>query len=170
MSTSSISPSDLTYPRQRARTRGFRLGVPRQATPSPDGSRVVFVRSASGTDPVGDLWVLDIDAATQSAAERRVIDARSLLAGDSQEDLPDAERARRERLREVGEGIAAFATDAAVRRATFALAGRVHVVDLTDAAAAPARMPTFRGSMQVRSTRAYPPMAPGWVSSSDRHS
>jgi len=133
----SISPSDLTYPRQRARTRGFRLGVPRQATPSPDGLRVVFVRSASGTDPVGDLWVLDIDATAQTAAERRVVDARSLLSGESQETLPDAERARRERLREVGEGIAAFATDAAVGRATFALAGRVYVVDLTDAAATP---------------------------------
>lgn len=127
----------LTYPRQRARTRGFRLGVPRQATPSPDGSRVVFVRSASGTDPVGDLWVLDIDTATQTAVERRAVDARALLGGETGADLPDAERARRERLREVGEGIAAFTTDAAVGRATFALAGRVFMVDLADAAAAP---------------------------------
>jgi dipeptidyl-peptidase-4 len=98
---------------------------------------VVFVRSSSGTDPVGDLWVLDVDTAASTAVERRVVDARTLLAGESHEDLPDAERARRERLREVGEGIAAFATDMAVLRATFALAGRVFVVDLTDAAAAP---------------------------------
>lgn len=131
------SPSDLTYPRQRARTRGFRLGVPRQVTPSPDSARVVFIRGSSGTDPVGDLWVLDIDAAGQAAAERRVIDARSLLAGESQEDLPEAERARRERMREVGEGIAAFTTDSAVTRATFALAGRVFVVDLIDPTAQP---------------------------------
>lgn len=123
---------DLSYPRQRARTRGFRLGVPRQATPSPDGRRVVFTRSASGTDPVGDLWVLDIDPVTGGATERRVVEARGLI--DGSEDLPDAERARRERMREVGEGIASFTTDSAVTAAAFALAGQAYTVDLVDPA------------------------------------
>ena len=49
-----------TFPRQQARTRRFTLGEPRTLTVSPDGQRVVFLRSASGSDPVTDLWVLDV--------------------------------------------------------------------------------------------------------------
>ena len=152
MPNSSSLSSDPTYPRQRARTRGFRLGVPRSATPSPDGRRVVFVRSASGTDPVGDLWVADIDATARTAVERRVVDARALLAGADGEELPEAERARRERLREVGEGIASFSTDAEVRRAVFALAGQAYVVDLvaTDAVAAPIAVAGGTGAVDPR--------------------
>ncbi|WP_404816084.1 prolyl oligopeptidase family serine peptidase [Streptomyces thermolineatus] len=45
------------FPRQFARTRRFSLGVPRSFTVSPDGERVLFLRSASGTDPCGLLWL-----------------------------------------------------------------------------------------------------------------
>lgn len=127
-----------SYPRQRARTRGFRLGAPRLITPAPDGARVVFVRSSSGTDAVGDLWLLDL-ADPAEPREHRLVDARALIGGT--ENIPDAERARRERMREVGEGIAAFTTDADMSTACFALGGRVFVVDLatpaTDQQAAP---------------------------------
>ena len=36
------------FPRAYARTRGFRLGVPRDFTVAPDGSRVVFLRAVAG--------------------------------------------------------------------------------------------------------------------------
>ena len=124
-----------SYPRQRARTRGFRLGVPKLLTPAPDGRRVAFVRSDGATDPVGHLWVLDIDE-DGATRERLVVDARALLSGNG-EDLPAEEAARRERLREVSEGITAFAVDAEVRRAAFALSGRAYLVDLDIPGATP---------------------------------
>jgi dipeptidyl-peptidase 4 len=45
------------FPRQLARTRRFSLGVPGQFRVSPDGERVLFLRSASGSDPHGRLWL-----------------------------------------------------------------------------------------------------------------
>jgi dipeptidyl-peptidase 4 len=138
-----------SYPRQRARTRGFRLGAPRIITPAPDGQRVIFTRSSAGTDPVADLWVLDLaDTQDGQPFERRVVDARSLL--DEPGDIPDAERARRERLREVGEGIAAYTTDRAVRTACFAIAGRVFVVDLAGTEPSARELPFPDGAVDPR--------------------
>ena len=48
-----------SFPRQQARTQGFSLGVPRSFQISPDGSRVAFLRSQGGDDPVTCLWVID---------------------------------------------------------------------------------------------------------------
>ena len=45
------------FPLQFARTRRFSLGAPHDFTVSPDGERVVFLRSASGSDPRGLLWL-----------------------------------------------------------------------------------------------------------------
>jgi dipeptidyl-peptidase 4 len=115
-----------SFPRQEARTRRFTLGVPRAFRVSPDGARVVYLRSKGGTDPVTCLWVL----AAGSGQERLVADPRTLGAGD--EDLPPQERARRERVREQAGGIVAYATDQAVTMAAFALSGRVYAVSLAD--------------------------------------
>jgi dipeptidyl-peptidase-4 len=116
-----------SFPRQYARTRGFTLGAPRAFQISPDGSRVVFLRSRSGTDPVTCLWVLD----TRTGSERLAADPLTL--GASGEDLPPEERARRERAREQAGGIVSYACDRGVRIAVFALSGRVYVADLTAA-------------------------------------
>ena len=113
-----------TFPRQHARTQRFTLGEPRNVTVSPDGERVVFLRSAGGSDPVNALWVFDVESGT----ERLVADPRSLLAGeddDATADLPAAERARRERAREGAGGITSYATDRNATVVTFALAGRL---------------------------------------------
>ena len=124
-----------SYPRQAARTRRFNLGVPRAVTVSPDGRRVVFLRSQAGDDPAGALHVVDV--ATEQ--ERLLADPRELLT-DEVEALSPAERARRERMREVTSGVVGYSTDLAVTRAAFALSGRLYVVDLV-AAAAPRRLP-----------------------------
>ena len=113
-----------TFPRQYARTQRFTLGEPRTVTVSPDGRRVVFLRSSSGSDQATSLWVLDTDTGT----ERLVADAATLLVADddvSDIDLPDAERDRRERARESAGGITAYATDAAVSVVAFAVSGRL---------------------------------------------
>src|SRR4030066_351320 len=60
------------YPRQVARPRGCTLGAPRSFTVAPDGSRIVFLRSMAGDDPVSCLWVLD----PATGEERCVFDPR----------------------------------------------------------------------------------------------
>jgi dipeptidyl-peptidase-4 len=113
-----------SFPRLSARTRRFTLGVPRGFTISPDGGRVVFLRTRSGTDPVTCLWELD----TETHVERLVVDPRTIHGDD--EDLPPEERARRERSREAAGGVVAYATDTGVTTACFALSGGLYVVDL----------------------------------------
>ncbi|WP_067178746.1 S9 family peptidase [Microtetraspora niveoalba] len=113
-----------SFPRLFARTRRFTLGVPRGFTISPDGGRVIFLRSRSGTDPVTCLWEFDV----ASGAERLVVDPLGL--GAAEEDLPPEERARRERAREAAGGVVAYATDSAAEKAVFALSGALHLVDL----------------------------------------
>ncbi|MER6507671.1 prolyl oligopeptidase family serine peptidase [Nonomuraea sp. NPDC001636] len=113
-----------SFPRLSARTRRFTLGVPRGFTISPDGGRVVFLRTRSGTDPVTCLWELD----TETHVERLVVDPRTLHADD--ENLPPEERARRERSREAAGGVVAYGADAALTRAAFALSGGLYVVEL----------------------------------------
>jgi dipeptidyl-peptidase-4 len=118
-----------SFPRQQARTRRFRLGVPRAFQVSPDGARVIFLRSRAGDDPVTCLW--EADAAT--GQDRIVGDPRSL--GADEENLPPEERARRERVRETAAGIVAYATDGAATLAVFALSGRLYAAPLGEAAA-----------------------------------
>ncbi|MFI6927894.1 DPP IV N-terminal domain-containing protein [Nonomuraea spiralis] len=113
-----------SFPRLSARTRRFTLGVPRGFTISPDGGRVVFLRTRSGTDPVTCLWELD----TETHVERLVVDPRALHADE--EDLPPEERARRERSREAAGGVVAYGADSALTRAAFALSGGLYVVEL----------------------------------------
>ncbi|KOT44223.1 peptidase S9 [Streptomyces caelestis] len=114
-----------SFPRRHARTLRFTLGAPRSFSVAPDGSRVVFLRSGSGTDRANSLWVLD----TEGGGERVAADPRALLGGAS-ENLSAEERARRERSREGGAGIVGYATDAAVELASFALSGRLFTAEL----------------------------------------
>jgi dipeptidyl-peptidase-4 len=117
-----------SFPRQQARTRRFTIGVPRALRVSPDGGAVTFLRTRSGDDPVSCLW--QADAAT--GEERLVADPRALGADD--ENLPPEERARRERVRETGSGVVAYATDERHTLAVFALSGQVYAAPLGGAA------------------------------------
>jgi dipeptidyl-peptidase 4 len=122
--------AEMSFPRQYARTQRFSLGTPRSFTISPEGGRIAFLRSRSGTDRATCLWVRDV----AGGAEQLVADPVALLAGGA-ENLPPAERARRERLREGAGGVVAYATDRAMTVAAFALSGRLFVADLTGSAA-----------------------------------
>ena len=115
-----------SFPRLHARTRRFSLGVPRGFAIAPDGSRATFLRSRSGTDPVTCLW--SIDAAT--GAERLLVDPATLPGLAGEEDLPAAERARRERVREQAGGVVGYTVDAAGEQAVFALSGRPFTASL----------------------------------------
>jgi dipeptidyl-peptidase 4 len=113
-----------TFPRQNARTQRFTLGVPRSFQISPDGSRIAFLRSQGGSDPVTCLWLLDVAAGT----EHLIADPAELGSGGH--ELDPAEKARRERSREQAGGIVAFGCDADARLAVFSLAGAVYAADL----------------------------------------
>ncbi|MEU4075680.1 S9 family peptidase [Streptomyces venezuelae] len=119
----------LSFPRQHARTQRFTLGVPRGFSVSPDGERVVFLRSASGTDRTHRLWVLDLPGDGGAPVERVAADPDVLLAG-AEEELSPQERARRERSREGSAGVVAYAVDGAVELAAFALSGRLFTAEL----------------------------------------
>ena len=111
---------DITaFPRQFARTRHFSLGVPRAFTISPDGERVLFLRTRGGEDRVSCLWLL------ADGQERLLVDPLAL--GDGPQDLPEAERARRERARELATGLVAYSADAAAATVAFALHGTLWV-------------------------------------------
>jgi dipeptidyl-peptidase 4 len=120
-----------TFPRQYARTRHLTLGEPRNLVVSPDGARVVFLRSRGGDDPVNCLWVLD----AETGVEKLVADPHVLLLGSDDATLPVEERARRERARESAGGIVSFATNDAVTVAAFALSGRLFTAGLVSATA-----------------------------------
>ncbi len=122
-----MNPPPDSFPRLAARTQRFTLGVPRAFTVAPDGSRVTFLRTASGTSRDHSLWTLDL----RTGKERLVADPGVLLAGEL-EQLSAEESARRERSREAGAGIVGYATDGAAEMAAFALSGRLWLADLSD--------------------------------------
>jgi dipeptidyl-peptidase 4 len=113
------------FPRLAARTMNFQLGLSRDFVVSPDGCRVVFLRSLRGTSRAQALWVYDVRART----ERLVADPEALI-GTGEARVTNEERARRERQRVVTAGIVAFSTDRDVTAATFAVSSRLFVADL----------------------------------------
>jgi dipeptidyl-peptidase-4 len=117
-----------TFPRQYARTQRFTLGEPRNLTVIADDTAVLFLRSASGSDPVNRLWRIDM----ASGIETLLADPAALLHGGD-DDLPAEERARRERARESAGGITAYATDLSGSVVVFALAGRLWATDTATA-------------------------------------
>lgn len=123
---------DTDFPRHSARTRRFTLGVPRSLRVRAAGRGVLFLRAAGPEDPTTLLWALDLPG----GGERCLLDPRRLDASDA--DLPEAERARRERVRETAAGVVAYATDRATDVAVAAVGGTAAVVDVDGEA--PARL------------------------------
>ncbi len=127
--TNQVSDTTESFPRQAARTRRFTAGAPRLFNITSDGSRVLYVRSNSGTDAVGRLWSMDVASETETL----IADPTTLHEGD--EELSMEERARRERMREGNSGIVGYATDSAATAASFSLSGGLYIVNLTDGSA-----------------------------------
>jgi dipeptidyl-peptidase-4 len=90
---------------------------------------VLFLRSRGGADATTCLWALDLDTGRETC----IADPRDLL--DDAESLPDEERARRERLREVTAGITEYSLDREGRVAVFALSGVPYAVRIGQGAA-----------------------------------
>ena len=135
--------NESSFPRQEARTRRFSLGVPRDFVIAPDGSRVLFLRTRSGSDPTTCLWQLDVHRNTETL----VVDPVTLERDDGVE-VPAEERMRRERARESSGGIVRFSADRDATRAVFDLGGRIFVVDLI--AGGVAELPTGGNAIDPR--------------------
>ena len=135
-----------SFPRRQALTRRFTLGEPRDIRVSDDGARVAFLRSSGPVDAVNALWVLDV----ATGVERLVADPRELSAGRAGQDLPQAERARRERVRETGSGIVTYDADEALISAVFALGGGLWRVGLVEGGPPPQALPAQPGAFDPR--------------------
>ena len=115
-----------TFPRQYARTQRLTLGEPRNIVVSPDGKRVLFLRSPAGNDTVNSLWLCHTERNTETC----IADIRALLSGSNTENESAQERARRERAREGAAGIVSFSCDSDVHHAVFAVSGRLFMCDM----------------------------------------
>ncbi|MGI9086074.1 MAG: prolyl oligopeptidase family serine peptidase [Aeromicrobium sp.] len=115
----------VSFPRLSARTARFTLGIPRNISVAPDGSKVWFIRTPDGVTRTGQLWEHDVATGTETV----IVDPQALL-GDAGEELSAEERARRERSRESSAGLVDFSVDETGRWATFALSGRAWAVHL----------------------------------------
>ena len=82
-----------SYLRDHALTRGFMLGRPTRAKPTPDGKAVLFLRSEPR---VPKLQLYEFDVATKQT--RLLLSPEQLLTG-AEENLSPEEKARRERAR-----------------------------------------------------------------------
>lgn len=91
---------------------------------SPNGSRVIFIRSHSGSDAVNTLWSLD----TATGIEHELLDPRALNTDLS--ELTAAELRQRERAREGASGITSYACNRDITLAVTVLGGSVVLIDL----------------------------------------
>lgn len=118
-----------TFPRQFARTQRLTVGEPRNIVVSPDGARVVFCRSLSGSDSVNSLYVLDVATSTETCVAD--MHAQHSSAADPKLDT-SAEQARRERAREGASGIVSYSCDDQVLNAAYCVAGKLFVTNLVN--------------------------------------
>lgn len=118
--------SQLSFPRHSAKTLRFTLGAPRTFTLAPDGQRLIYVRSASGTDRIGRLYQYDL----RTDNEELLVDPLNLLI-DGEEQLSPQERARRERTREAAGGITSYSSDKKCEFIAFVLSGKLYSLDVT---------------------------------------
>ena len=96
----------------------------------PDKLAAGFGRAVESGQQVGSDGMEEV-----VGVERQVVDTPSLLRDEA--EIPAAERARRERMRETTAGITAFTADRAIAVAAFSLDGILHCVDLTTPGATP---------------------------------
>ncbi|MHB2029483.1 MAG: S9 family peptidase [Acidimicrobiales bacterium] len=126
-------------PRQIARTQRFTLGVPRNFALSPDGERVIFLRTRGGEDRVSCVWLLE------NGQERLLLDPDDF---DSVASISDEERVRRERAREHATGIVTFSTDESLQTIAFEVDGKVWISGVDGAA--PRLVPTHANPFDPR--------------------
>lgn len=111
-----------TVLRDYAQTRGFSLGRPVKATPTPDGTAVLFLRSGPRTAKLG-LYEFNVS----TGKTRELLTPEQVLKG-AEEKLTAEEKARRERQRISVGGFTAFQISDDGKLILLSLSGRLYVV------------------------------------------
>lgn len=116
-------PLDAEFLRTYAQTRGFMLGRPVQAKPTPDGKAVLFLRSEARKP---QLSLYEFDVATGKT--RELLTPAGLLKG-AEETLSPEEKARRERMRVSLGGFTSYQLSEDGRLILLSLSGKLYVYD-----------------------------------------
>ncbi len=133
-------PIDTQFIRDFAATRGFMLGRPAKAMPTPDGKAVLFLRSPPRS-PVMHLFEFDV----ATGKTRELLTPETLLKG-AEEKLTPEEKARRERMRVTARGFADFQLSKDGSQLLASLSGRLYVVNRQSGEAR--ELPTGKGTIQ----------------------
>ncbi len=106
-----MSETTISFPRLSARTGRFSYGAPTSFAISTDGDSVLYLQSGGPYDPVKRLLQFRVGNQQDlpAAHDPRVLVDPAQLSTTST-DLPAAELARRERMREAGSGIVSSAS------------------------------------------------------------
>jgi len=114
-----------------AATRGYSLGTPVGAVPTPDGKSVLYLRSGA-RDTIQRLFEFDV----ATGKERELTTPEALLGGQ-QEHLSAEEKARRERARVSVRGFTAFSLSRDGNYVLLSLGGRLFVLARADGKVTP---------------------------------
>jgi dipeptidyl-peptidase-4 len=117
------APLDTRYLRDHAETRGFMLGRPVGAKPTPDGKAVLFLRAQAR---VPKMSLYEFDVATPKT--RELLTPEQVLQG-AEEHLSAEEKARRERMRVSVGGFTSFQLSEDGSRILVSLSGKLYVVE-----------------------------------------
>jgi dipeptidyl-peptidase-4 len=120
---STSKPLDTSYLKDHAETRGFMLGRPTRARPTPDGKAVLFLRSKA-REPKMRLYEFDV----ASKKTRELLTSEQVLKG-AEENLTPEEKARRERQRVSVGGFTSFQLSDDGKLILVSLSGKLYTVD-----------------------------------------
>jgi dipeptidyl-peptidase 4 len=130
---------DADYLRRHAETRGFMLGRPLRAQPTPDGAAVLFLRSPARS---AKLSLYEFNVATGKS--RELLTPEQVLKG-AEEKLSAEEKARRERMRVSVGGFTSFQLAPDGTLILLSLSGKLYLVDRASASAR--ELPTGPGTL-----------------------
>jgi dipeptidyl-peptidase-4 len=120
------APLDTSYLKDHAETRGFLLGRPSHAKPTPDGRAVLFLRAQPR---VARLRLYEFDVA--SGKTRELLTPEELLHS-AEENLSPEEKARRERQRVSVGGFTDFQLSDDGANILLSLSGKLYLVSRAD--------------------------------------
>jgi dipeptidyl-peptidase 4 len=114
--------SDTSFLRDYAETRGFMLGRPVKAVPTPDDKAVLFLRAHAR---LPQLELLEFDVAT---GQTHVLLTPAQLLKGAEEKLSPEEKARRERMRVSVGGFTDFQLSKDGEKILLSLSGKLYLV------------------------------------------
>ena len=100
--------------------------LPRAVKISPDGQRLTFLKAKENDFQVLDLWEFDI----KTGEQKLLVDSKQ-LTGDKEENISQAEQARRERMRIMSTGIIQYYWSKQGDKLLFPLSGDLYVYEVT---------------------------------------